>query len=71
MNRQTNDSEGMKGFLDRHLFTLIVGAAMIYSNFSSANSSTSTEVTEIKRRVGVIEDDVRYLRNRAIEGDSK
>ena len=71
MSRQMNENEGIKGFFDKHLFTLIIGGALVYSNFTSANSVTSTEVVEVKRRLGVIEDDVRYLRNRAIERDAK
>jgi hypothetical protein len=71
MNEPKNEGGWLYRFIDRNLLTLLLGAAIIYSQAQSADATTATEVTEIKRRVGAIEDDVRYLRNRAIEGDGK
>jgi hypothetical protein len=50
-----NERGGVIGFFDKHLFTLVIGAALVYSNVQSAEATSTVNIDGLKGRIERLE----------------
>lgn len=65
MREKENEGGRIAEFIDRHLPTLILGAIMVYTTFTSNDAVTSEKFRSIEASINELKSDLKNMRDTA------
>jgi hypothetical protein len=65
MRKSENEGSGIAAFIDRHLFSILIGLAWVFSDFNSNEAVTVEKFRAIDQSLNDLKSELRTMRERA------